>query len=303
MDVDEDNKDNEDEYEKEAEKEGGGGEEEDVDAEGEDYDEKEDGEGSGEEDVDAEGEVEVEVEVEEEEVGGEDEVDAEGEIDAEGDMDIEGEFGVEEEDDGRIVDGKSKGKGMDIGEDEVLDVGGDGGVKERLERAWSHIEEYAASHAPNSLVVVTDKINALFPKTDIFPNLVIIQALHSAIGKVFPDPDTPADLDSARVCFNTVYEMHNEVSSFIPPFFLSFFFSYLSFLSYLSRPNRLPMVWRNERGLNGRLYLLLSFVFVDKRKIQMTSTAERVLPPKRMGVRYINFSEMLKGKRISKSSM
>lgn len=232
MDVDEDNKDNEDEYEKEAEKEGGGGEEEDVDAEGEDYDEKEDGEGSGEEDVDAEGEVEVEVE--EEEVGGEDEVDAEGEIDAEGDMDIEGEFGVEEEDDGRIVDGKSKGKGMDIGEDEVLDVGGDGGVKERLERAWSHIEEYAASHAPNSLVVVTDKINALFPKTDIFPNLVIIQALHSAIGKVFPDPDTPADLDSARVCFNTVYEMHNEVSSFIPPFFLSFFLFQLLIIPILS---------------------------------------------------------------------
>ena len=230
MDVDEDNKDNEVEYEKEAEKEGGGGEEEDVDAEGEDYNEQEDGEGSGEEDVNAEGEVE-----------GEDEVDAEGEIDVEGNIDIEGEVDVEEEEDGRIVDGKLKGKGMDIGEDEVLDVGGDDGVKERLERAWSHIEEYVASHAPNSLVVVMDKINALFLKTDIFPNLVIIQALHSAIGKVFPNPDTPADLDSAWVFFNTVYEMHNEVSSLIPPFFL-FFFIYLSFLSYLSQLNCLPMV-------------------------------------------------------------
>ena len=260
MDVDEDNKDNEDEYEKEAEKEGGGGEEEDVDAEGEDYDEKEDGEGSGEEDVDAEGEVEVEVEVEEEEVGGEDEVDAEGEIDAEGDMDIEGEFGVEEEDDGRIVDGKSKGKGMDIGEDEVLDVGGDGGVKERLERAWSHIEEYAASHAPNSLVVVTDKINALFPKTDIFPNLVIIQALHSAIGKVFPDPDTPADLDSARVCFNTVYEMHNEVS-FIYSTILSFFLSFsVTYHSYLILVGRIVYLWYG--GMNGVLMDVYTFCFL-----------------------------------------
>lgn len=86
-------------------------------------------------------------------------------------------------------------------------------IKTKLDQAWTFFEEYAISDASNSLIHISDQVDALFPNRDLFPDQTIVKALHTAIGKVFPEPDAPADLEAARSIFSSFYEMLKEVSS------------------------------------------------------------------------------------------
>jgi len=70
-----------------------------------------------------------------------------------------------------------------------------------LDIAWTFFEEYANSTADDSLAIICNKINALFPRSDMFPYKTIVPQLLSAINKVFPEPEAPADLVGARAAF------------------------------------------------------------------------------------------------------
>ena len=80
-------------------------------------------------------------------------------------------------------------------------------MKQKIAAAWSFIEEYATSNENGSVAIVSNKIRGLFPNPHLFPNCTVLSGLLVAVDKVYPEPNAPADLESARAALPLIHQI------------------------------------------------------------------------------------------------
>lgn len=85
-------------------------------------------------------------------------------------------------------------------------------MKEKLHNAWKLIEQYAVSDAADSTRIISDSVTNLFNGSAVFPAPLLVRLLHGVVDKVFPEPDVPADLATARIHFDAIFDVIFKVS-------------------------------------------------------------------------------------------